>query len=97
MNQKVHSICHNYLIFSDFSEILEMEQMHLVSTLILIILPMYHDFFGPRRLQGTHMGTLKPKNLKSITFTLRGSFFTFLAILAHSASVDGDTKFGNFI
>ena len=45
---------------------------------------MYHDFLGPRGLQGTHMDTLKPKNSKSITFTVRGGFFTFWAILAHS-------------
>ena len=50
---------------------------------IWIILPMYHDFLGPRGLQGTHMDTLKPKNSKSITFTVRGGFFTFWAILAH--------------
>ena len=25
---------------------------------------MYHDFLGPRRLQGTHMNTLKPKKFK---------------------------------
>ena len=30
------------------------------------------------------MDTLKPKKSKSITFTVRGSFFTFWAILAHS-------------
>ena len=53
---------------------------------IWIILPMYHDFLGPKGLQGTHMGTLKPKNSKLITFTVRGGFFTFWAILAHSAS-----------
>ena len=47
---------------------------------------MYHDFLGPRGLQGTHMDTLKPKNSKSITFTVRGGFFTFWAILAHSAA-----------
>ena len=46
---------------------------------------MYHDFFGPRGLQGTHMDTLKPKNSKSITFTVREGFFTFWAILAHYA------------
>jgi hypothetical protein len=34
--------------------------------------------------QGTHMDTLKPKNSKLITFTVRGGFFTFWAILAHS-------------
>ena len=45
---------------------------------------MYHDFLGPRGLQGTHMDTLKPKNSKLITFTVRGGFFTFWAILAHS-------------
>ena len=33
------------------------------------------------------MGTLKPKKLKLITFTLRGSFFTFLAILAYCAAI----------
>ena len=38
----------------------------------------------PRELQGTHIGTSKPKNSKSITFTVRGGFFTFWAILAHS-------------
>ena len=42
---------------------------------------------GPRGLQGTHMGTLKPKNSKSITFTVRGGFFTFWASLAHSVPV----------
>jgi hypothetical protein len=47
---------------------------------------MYHDFLGPRGLQGTHMNTLNPKNLKSITFTVREGFFTLLAILAHSAA-----------
>ena len=38
-------------------------------------------------LQGTHMDTLKPKNSKSITFTMtmREGFFTFWAILSHSA------------
>ena len=45
---------------------------------------MYHDFLGPRGLQGTHMDTLKPKHSKSRTFTVRGGFFTFWAILAHS-------------
>ena len=54
---------------------------------ICIILPMYHDFLGPRGLQGTHMDTLKPKNSKLITFTVREGFFTFWAILAHSASL----------
>ena len=44
------------------------------------ILPMYHDFLGP-----IWMDTLKSKNSKSMTFTLRGGFFTFWAILAHSA------------
>ena len=33
-----------------------------------------------------HMDTLKPKNSKLITFTERGGFFTFLAILAHSVA-----------
>ena len=47
---------------------------------------MYHDFLGPKGLQGTHMDTLKPKNSKSITFTVREGFFTYWAILAHSAS-----------
>ena len=51
---------------------------------------MYHDFLGPRGLQGTHMDTLKPKNSKLITFTVRGCFFTFWAILAHSAAFDFD-------
>ena len=37
---------------------------------------MYHDFLGPRGLQGTHMDT-KEKS-KSITFTVRGGFFTIL-------------------
>ena len=46
---------------------------------------MYHDVLGPRGLQGTHMDTLKPKESKSITFTVRGGFFTFWLILAHSA------------
>ena len=45
---------------------------------------MYHDFLGPRELQGTHMDTSKPKKLKSITFTVRGSFFTFWVILAQN-------------
>ena len=31
--------------------------------------------------------TLKPKNSKLITYTVRGGFFTFWAILAHSAAV----------
>ena len=35
-------------------------------------------------IQGTHMDTLKPKNSKLITFTVREGFFTFWAILAHS-------------
>ena len=52
---------------------------------------MYHDFLGPRRLQGTHMDALKPRNSKSITFTVRGGFFTFWAILAHSASGGGSS------
>ena len=30
--------------------------------LIWIILPMYHDFLGPRELQWTHMDTLRSKN-----------------------------------
>ena len=47
---------------------------------------MYHDFLGPRGLQGTHIDTLKLKNSKLITFTVRGGFFTFWAILAHSAA-----------
>ena len=44
---------------------------------------MYHDFLGPRGLQGTQMDTLKPKKSKSTTFTVRGGFFTFWAILAY--------------
>ena len=32
------------------------------------------------------MDTLKPKKSKSITFTVRGGFFTFWTILAHSAA-----------
>jgi hypothetical protein len=48
---------------------------------------MYHDFLGPRVLQGTHMDTLKPNNSKSILFTVTGGFFTFWAILAYSAPV----------
>ena len=47
---------------------------------------MYHDFLGPRGLQETHMDTLKPKNSKSIIFTVKEGFFTFWAILAHSAA-----------
>ena len=47
---------------------------------------MYHDFLGPRGLQD--MDTFKPKHLKLITFTIREGFFTFWAILAHSAAVD---------
>ena len=47
---------------------------------------MYHYFLGPRGLQGIHMNTLKSKNSKLITFTVRGGFFTFWAILAHSAA-----------
>ena len=47
---------------------------------------MYHDFLKPRELQGIHMDTLKTKKSKSITFTVRGGFFTCWAILAHSAS-----------
>ena len=43
-------------------------------------------FWDQGGLQGTHMDTLKPKDLKSITFTVRGGFFTFLAILAHSVA-----------
>ena len=46
---------------------------------------MYHAFLGQRGLQGL-MDTLKPKKLKPITFTVRGGFFTFWAILAHSAA-----------
>ena len=34
------------------------------------------------------MDTLKPKNSKSIPFTVRGGFFTFWAILAHSVAVE---------
>ena len=45
---------------------------------------MYHNFLGPRGLRGNRMDTLKPKNSKLITFTERGGFFTFWAILAHS-------------
>ena len=50
---------------SDFSEILEMEQNapcfspHILW--IWIILPIHHDFLGPRGLQETHMDTLKPQ------------------------------------
>ena len=55
--------------------------LHLVN---LNKLPMYHDFLGPRGLQGTHMDT-KEKS-KSITFTVRGGFFTFWAILAQSGA-----------
>ena len=47
---------------------------------------MYHDFLGPSGLQETQMDTLKPKNSKSITFTVRGGFFTLWAILANSAA-----------
>jgi hypothetical protein len=49
---------------------------------------MHHDFLGQSRLQGTNMGTLKPKKSTSITFTVRGGFFTFWAILAHSVALD---------
>ena len=34
----------------------------------------------------THKDALKPKNSKSITFAVRLGFFTFWAILAHSAA-----------
>ena len=47
---------------------------------------MYHDFLGPQGLQGTHMDTLKPKNSKSMTFTVGESFFTFWAILANGGT-----------
>jgi hypothetical protein len=47
---------------------------------------MYRVFLGPRGLQQTHMDTLTPKKSKSITFTVRGGFFTFWAILAHSVA-----------
>ena len=40
---------------------------------------------GPRELQGTHVDTVKQKNSKFITFTVREGFFTFWAILAQSA------------
>ena len=33
-----------------------------------------------------HMDTLKPKNSKLITFTVRAGFFIFWAILAHSGA-----------
>ena len=46
---------------------------------------MYYNFLGPKGLQGTHMDILKPKKSKSMTFTVREGFFTFWAILAHSA------------
>ena len=57
---------------------------------------MYHDFWGPKGLQGTHMDTLKPKNSKSITFTEKGGFFTFWAILAHSAPWPISQKMSKF-
>ena len=41
---------------------------------------------GRKGLQGIHIDTLKPKNSKSITFTVRGGFFTFWASLAHSVA-----------
>ena len=44
-------------------------------------------FWDQWGLQGTQMDTLKPKNSKLTTFTVRGGFFTFLAILAHSAAL----------
>ena len=56
---------------------------------IWIILLMYHNFLGLRGLQGTHMNTLKPKNSKLIQFTVRGDFFTFWDILAHSVPCHG--------
>ena len=71
------------------NKILEMEQNapcfspHILW--IWIILPMYHDFLGPRGLQGTHMDTSKPKKFKNDNIHYeRGGFFTFFAILAHS-------------
>ena len=49
---------------------------------------MYHDFLGPGGLQETHIGYIKAKKKsKSITFTVRGGFFTFWAILAHSVTL----------
>ena len=51
---------------------------------------MYHDFLGPRGLQGTHMDTLKPKKSKSIAFTVRGGFFTSWAILAMAMASSSD-------
>ena len=47
---------------------------------------MCNDFWGPRGFQETNMDTLKPKNSKLITFTVRGGFFTFWVILAHSVA-----------
>ena len=76
-------------LYDDFSDILDMEQIapcfspHILW--ILMIVPLYHDFFGPRWLQGTHMDILKPKKSKPIIFTVRGGFFTFWVNLAHGA------------
>ena len=83
-------------VYSDCSESFKMEQnvpcfsLHLVN---LNKLPMYQDFLGPRGLQGTHMDT-KEKS-KSITFTVRGGFFTLLAILAYCAPLQQQQPAGS--
>ena len=46
----------------------------------------FWDQGDSKGLQGTHMDTLKPKSSKSITYAVKESFFTFWAILAHSAA-----------
>ena len=61
--------------------------MHLVSLHISYLLYQCTiTFLGPRGLQGTHTDTLRPKNSQSITYTVKRGFFTFWAILAHSAA-----------
>jgi hypothetical protein len=39
------------------------------------------------------MDTLNPKKSKSITFTVRGGFFTFLANLAHSVASNPEMEY----
>ena len=64
-----------------------MEQMHLVSLPYLVNLNNSTNvswLFGTKGIPRDPYGYINPNNSKSMTFTLRGGFFTFWAILAHS-------------
>ena len=58
--------------------------MHLVSLQLSCESKYFYQLFGTKGTPRNHMDTSKPKNLEQIRSTVRGCFFTFQAILAHS-------------